>query len=388
VSPTLLIFGASTRAAAFSALRAGLSPWCADLFADADLRARCPVQTIPLDRYPEGFADLAAPEAPWIYTGGLENHPRLVGRLSRARPLWGNDASALRKVRSPEALARLFRSAGIPYPDTRTRPPNTADGPRWLSKPVAGAGGSDIRFWTNPSLLQKKRVYYQQYVEGEPCSAVYVSGPEGTRPWGVSTQLIGEPWLHAKAFQYCGSICGTPLPDNLTQLGTALAEGAGLRGLFGVDFVLRDGVAWPVEVNPRYTASVEVHELARGVSLLAEHRRVFDPFLSPRLAASFGERGSPRSPKLAAKQNRTVGKAVYFARETVTFPTDGPWRQTLRDPPSLWDIPPFADMPHPGERIDAGRPVLTFFTAANSQSACRAALRETARELDRRLYAR
>ncbi len=32
----LLIFGASARAAAFSALRAGLQPWCADLFADAD----------------------------------------------------------------------------------------------------------------------------------------------------------------------------------------------------------------------------------------------------------------------------------------------------------------------------------------------------------------
>ena len=38
----LLLFGASVRAAAFSALRAGLRPWCADLFGDADLQARCP----------------------------------------------------------------------------------------------------------------------------------------------------------------------------------------------------------------------------------------------------------------------------------------------------------------------------------------------------------
>jgi predicted ATP-grasp superfamily ATP-dependent carboligase len=388
VSPTLLIFGASTRAAAFSALRAGLAPWCADLFADADLRARCPVQTIPLDLYPQGFADLATPEAPWIYTGGLENHPRLVSRLARARPLWGNDAAALRKVRSPEALARLFRSAGIPSPDTRTRPPTAADGPCWLVKPVAGAGGSDIRFWTDPSLLQKKRVYYQQFLEGEPCSAVYVSGPAGTRLRGVSTQLVGELWLHTKAFQYCGSISGAFVPENLTRVGSALADGAGLRGLFGVDFVLRDGLAWPVEVNPRYTASVEVHELAGGVSLLAEHCQVFDPFLSPRLAASICERGRPRSQMLAAKQNRIVGKAIYFARESVTFPTDGPWRQTLREPPGLWDIPPFADIPHAGTRIDAGQPVLTFFAAADSQAACRAALRETAQELDRRLYAR
>ena len=43
----------------------------------------------------------------------------------------------------------------------------------------------------------------------------------------------------------------------------------GLAGWFGVDFILRDGIPWPVEINPRYTASVEIHELASGRSLLA-----------------------------------------------------------------------------------------------------------------------
>ena len=48
----------------------------------------------------------------------------------------------------------------------------------------------------------------------------------------------------------------------LQQLGLDLARGCGLRGLFGVDFVLSEGVPWPVEINPRYTASVEVLEYA------------------------------------------------------------------------------------------------------------------------------
>ena len=26
-----------------------------------------------------------------MYTGGLENYPRLVGEMARLRPLWGND---------------------------------------------------------------------------------------------------------------------------------------------------------------------------------------------------------------------------------------------------------------------------------------------------------
>src|SRR5205807_1077251 len=86
---SLIIVGASARAAAFSALRAGLRPWCIDLFADADLRARCPVTHLEPDRYPYGLAELLpqAPPGPWMYTGGLENRPNLIRRLARGREL-------------------------------------------------------------------------------------------------------------------------------------------------------------------------------------------------------------------------------------------------------------------------------------------------------------
>src|SRR6266436_2623844 len=97
----LLIVGASARAAAFSALRAGLRPWCADLFADVDLRARCPAQQLSPEQYPHGFLEMVrqAPPGPWIYTGGLENRRALVRHICRLRPLWGNDAGVLRRVR-------------------------------------------------------------------------------------------------------------------------------------------------------------------------------------------------------------------------------------------------------------------------------------------------
>src|SRR6516165_6344986 len=93
----LILTGASVRAAAFSALRAGLRPWCVDLFADADLQGCCPAQAIPAARYPEGLVDrlAAGPAGPWMYTGALENWPGLVGEISRRRRLWGNDAATL-----------------------------------------------------------------------------------------------------------------------------------------------------------------------------------------------------------------------------------------------------------------------------------------------------
>ena len=84
---SLLILGASARAAAASAVRAGLAPRAIDLFADADLRAICSAAQV--DDYPEGLfaAAIEAPAAPWMYTGGLENYPRLVDDLAARRPL-------------------------------------------------------------------------------------------------------------------------------------------------------------------------------------------------------------------------------------------------------------------------------------------------------------
>jgi predicted ATP-grasp superfamily ATP-dependent carboligase len=46
----------------------------------------------------------------------------------------------------------------------------------------------------------------------------------------------------------------------------------------------------------------------------------------------------------------------------------------------------YADIPAPGEKIRAGRPVLTFFARADSPAACEAKLREVAGDLDRRLF--
>ena len=56
----LLILGASTRAAAFSALRAGLAPRCVDFFADRDLAAVCPVERVDWQEGAEGLERVAS----------------------------------------------------------------------------------------------------------------------------------------------------------------------------------------------------------------------------------------------------------------------------------------------------------------------------------------
>jgi hypothetical protein len=58
-------------------------------------------------RWPSGLLRLmqSAPPGYWLYTGGLENHPRLVDRLAQIQPLAGNQGNELREARSLSVLA-------------------------------------------------------------------------------------------------------------------------------------------------------------------------------------------------------------------------------------------------------------------------------------------
>jgi predicted ATP-grasp superfamily ATP-dependent carboligase len=377
----LLIIGASARAAAFSALRAGLNPWCADLFADADLAARCPVQRVAGRDYPDAFHALAAsaPAGPWMYTGGIENHRDLVWKLARERMLWGNNRRELEAVRSPQAVARALAAAGIPHPALFYEfPERVPSQGRWLIKPWDSAGGAGIHWLPDgPRRASGRRQYLQEFIDGDACAAVYVASDEGTQLVGITRQLVGEPFCHAGSFQYCGSIGPLEVTEAeraaFERLGKALARAFGLRGLFGVDCVRRDGVPFAVDVNPRYTASVEVLEYAHAVPILAVHRAAFDP-------------GAETLPSPAQPRGRVVGKAILFARQSLTFPGAGPWMTELRRPGDVWDMPAFADIPHAGEPIEARKPILTFFAGADSVAQCLEALKRVAVDLERWLF--
>lgn len=369
---SILILGASARAAAFSALRAGLRPRCVDLFADADLAARCPVRRLT-GRYPADFLAAVAgePPGPWLYTGGLENHPRLIRALASRRPLWGNDADVLTAVRQPELLAEVAGAVGLGVAAVaRMRPPSEG---RWLVKPLAGSAGNGIHHWQAGHVVAAS-AYLQEFIEGESASAVYVAHGQDVTFLGMTIQLIGDDWLHAPPFRYCGSVGpvvpSADLTDRLVRLGVRLAQRTRLCGLFGIDGVARDGQFWPVEVNPRYPASVEALEYATGLRALELHRRAC-------------ARPEQRIDVPKASSGEIVGKAILYAAHDFPFPADGPWRADRDGQRPVEELPDFADLPQPGEPMQAQRPVLTLFARGPDSAACLHALRTRAAALDR-----
>jgi predicted ATP-grasp superfamily ATP-dependent carboligase len=378
--PRLNIVGASARSAAFSAIRAGFLPLSADIFGDADL-----LQTSPFEgravAYPDDFRSALRKmvNGPFLYTGGLENHPELVDDLARLRPLWGNSGSCLRQARDPFLLARVVSQAGAAPPKLRRfdDPPKNPDG--WLRKPLRGSGGFAIESAASEKHLVAPSkatdtgsapwaYYYQSHVKGETCSSVHVASTLGCRLLGVTRQLVGMPWLYAKPFAWCGNIGPRSIPaaakKTLEQVGVAASEAFGLQGLFGIDFLLDGTTVRPVELNPRYTASTEILEHALGLPALRLHA---DAFVEP------GAR-----PEITPKRKAGIlGKAVLYAPESLVTTTD----LVVRHPPDPCRFPTVADIPAQGTEIMAGRPLITLFECAETAASCEAALRSSAENI-------
>ena len=91
---------------------AGWATFGGDLFGDLDLR-RCGPAVV-VEQYPAGLADIAraVPPGPWMYTGGLENHPDLVDRIRAPRGrCWGIRAACWLKCGDPFQVGEVYHRA-------------------------------------------------------------------------------------------------------------------------------------------------------------------------------------------------------------------------------------------------------------------------------------
>jgi predicted ATP-grasp superfamily ATP-dependent carboligase len=377
VSYDVLIVGASVRAAASSVIRAGYRPWCADQFADRDLASLCPVERIEAGG--DGFERLierldAMPRTPWFYTGGLENHPRVVERVSQRHRLWGAGSELLAKVRDPERVAKVLHESGLACPRVSLDPSGLPCDGSWLLKSMRSGGGVGIQPYYGDYGGDGSRVYYQQRVEGESFSALYIGAASKALLVGVSRQLVGIP---GSPFAYRGSVGpvvpATAIRRQLERLGDCLSHAFGLRGWFGVDY-LGDGESiWPVEVNPRYTASVEIHELAARRAYLRWHIAACEGNVVPSIT---------EQAKVERATTRIVGKCILYAGRTVEL-GEISWTPAIGE--DRFAIGEIADIPHAGTRFEPGDPVLSVFAEGTDAADCDSRLFDLEREWRGRL---
>jgi predicted ATP-grasp superfamily ATP-dependent carboligase len=256
----VVIAGASGRAAAASACRAGLEPAVVDLFADRDTQRLGETVRCPLADYPHAIPDLVRglPPGPVAYTGGLENHPPVLDRLAADRELLGNDGTAVEAVRDRVRLRESLQGTGLRFPRQFDEPPT---GIEYLVKRRAGSGGLGV---ARPGLSgPPPESSVEEFISGRVMSAQF----RDAMFLGATEQLAGEPWLHAPPFHYAGNIGPVAIDPALFRTFDDAGRRLSLRGPWGIDVILNDAGAYVLEVNPRYTAAVEVLELSNETAL-------------------------------------------------------------------------------------------------------------------------
>lgn len=341
------------RAAVRSAIRAGLHvPVAADLFGDADLRSRAG-RFEKLDGSYTSLVSIAqqidtAHECDgWIYTGALENHPELIDAVPV--PLWGNDAAVIRAARDPRRLSRELPGR---FPQVAWHAGEVPAAGDWLRKLSASASG--LHVWPSDAaddgvgVSNAGQGYWQRRLDGEAQGAVFVAAQGQARLLGVTRQWFGPRAGAPRPYQYAGSV--GPLRLSVRQLrqwqslGDCCAGRFGLVGLFGIDAIDTGEQIILLEINPRYTASVEVLEQAGMPPALAWH-------LS---ACRDGQLPPPAT--IWSAPAAVAGKRVVYAPQPFACQTPFlEWAQAQGNGP--W--PRVADIPAAPCELPAGAPIVT-----------------------------
>lgn len=372
---SLIIIGASTRAAAQSAIRAGYRPWCIDLFADRDLRAIAPVKRCPAAAWPGGVLKMLddAPDGPVLFTGAMENHVEVVREIEKVRKVWGAGAKLMSVLRDPDFFSRTA-SQDSSSPNhmgiTPRRFPAIADanadvkaGVSLLAKPNIRAGGRQVRRWEPGSLLAADE-YIEEFVAGMPISGVFRVESSNICFAAFTEQIIGDEHFGAKEFQYVGNLGPFRCPRSATTLNAfvngMLSDPAlpDVDGVFGVDAIRKDqpsamAATFILEINPRFPAGAEVWERSASESVLSAN------------TIMTGE-----EPLLLA-----IGKAIVYAKRDCVAPD-------LYDHFNENEI---ADVPDAGATFNQGDPVCTVIFQAESRDGCLAGLRDQAERVYTRL---
>lgn len=346
-----------------AAARDGYRVVALDVFGDADTR-RAAVRWQAIAR--PGVARLdaaltlaalqAAAREPgvigWVAGSDFECEPALLERGAAVLPLIGTAPADVRRLRDPAAFFDTLAAHGLPHPETRLAAP--ADPHGWLRKHALGAGGWHIRHADDAHPAPAERhPYYQRAVAGTPMSALFVANGAGARLIGCH-QLIVRP-LGAHPHVYRGAI--GPLAPPAARLAAldaaaqALTATFALRGLASLDFIDGGEQHWLLELNPRPSASMGLHDAA----LMRAHvEACVDGTLPPSTATPRGAHATVR------------GHEVVFARTAFTLGS--------AQAAALAARADCHDLPAAGSRYAAGDPVCSVSACGRSADAVRDSL--------------
>ena len=357
------LVGYSTRALAEAAYELGFTVSAVDAFCDQDLLDIAQCQLVC--DWPHDIISCARRVDcdGWLLAGGMENHGRLVAQLGANGRVLGPTRAQLAHLRR----VRLWRELadhvpGLAMPATSSVNHGLIRSER-LFKPRKSSGG--LYVMNAPAAhdaSQLPRGYWQERIEGRVLGVTTLISDSGIQLLGATESLSANQWPGPRPYIYRGSIGPVQLSEEHCTAALMMAQRVGeqlhYRGYLQADFIEDlQGQLWLLELNPRWTAGMEVlHQCASAPdqSPLAAHCRA--------LGIDVGLTGQPRRTSVTV-----FAKAILYAHRDLQVSPEQRrtlqgfrQRQTSREG-TWWNI---ADVPALGSdetlTIPTGQPILTL----------------------------
>ncbi|MFO1063282.1 MAG: ATP-grasp domain-containing protein [Pirellulales bacterium] len=375
--------GYSTRSAAESLHVAGLRVTAIDAFCDEDTRRVA--QCMEISDWPHGIIETVAVSQPdaVLLCGGMETQVDVVRQIERRCRLLGPTAEQIKQLRDPLVWAAAVDDCeGIRIPNTysgsdrrwlaarNTRLDDVAtNDERWLLKSLSGAGGLHITECSFASGVQQLSVdedhhaaprLLQQFVSGRVIGVVWYLGYDSVELCGAVQAWNANEWPAPLSFQYRGSF-GPLLLNNLQSerlkhFGSALQQETAACGLIQADFIEdTDGNLFLLEVNPRWTAGIEILEAEHATSMCTR----YTTSRSQSVSVPFMDQFSTRAAKAIYYSPFDLRLTTSMLRELQSFGRDR-FRIGRAVGEALWflsDLPPVAES---NVDFSQGSPVLTI----------------------------
>lgn len=350
---TVAVAGLSVRPLAQSARRAGWRVVALDGFGDRDTRAAgLDWRALGSGLASPGVAALREALAwarqrhgaqAWVAGAGFDGRLGLLRAGNQELPLLGMAPELNVRLRDPATFFGALAACGVPHPPTQwLLPPANPRG--WLQKDLRQCGGWHIRPARAAGRPRPGRCWQQQ-VPGRPMSVLFLA--DGRRALRVGLNHLRVAPLAGRPFVYQGAVGPVQHPALAAALDAALTRlvpHLGLRGLASLDLMAGEaGRWWALELNPRPSATLALHDAAWPAGLLAAHAQALQGEL-------------PAQAPLGACR----GEAIVFSPVALRVSS------ALSDALAALGC---ADLPRPGQAIAAGAPLCSARAQARGPQA-------------------
>ena len=222
-----------------------------------------------------------------ILTSGFENRPDIWKKMENIKPIIGNSAETIKKVRDVNNLWEFCKASNFKFPNyvdlNLSEDITDLDFPL-IFKPKSSGGGQNIhlindsnQFMKILSELSNKNEYIvQEFVEGVDISATISCNGEKSSVLGITKQILGEKFLGATSeFLYCGNIIpfkvNNKIYKEIKKISNELTKKFNLKGINGIDFILKNNELYLIEINPRFPGTIELLEILTHKNIFYEH---------------------------------------------------------------------------------------------------------------------